>query len=167
MLYEADNALREFHGKYGFPVDIFFEAIQPQCAQDLEQESKCLLEIAESMKDTAMEAQKSGDESLYRAYLMMEELGETLEAMANKDPEKFADGLADLMYVVVGTAITYGLPIAEVFAEVHRSNMTKKLRVPGNERMRDKGPSYQPPRIAEAIQRGLDRRRWEQKLKGD
>lgn len=33
--------------------------------------------------------------------------------------------LADLRYVTDGCAVTFGLPIDEAFAEVHRSNMSK------------------------------------------
>lgn len=38
-----------------------------------------------------------------------------------------ADGLADLLYVTFGTALSFGIPIESVFAEVHRSNMTKSV----------------------------------------
>lgn len=33
--------------------------------------------------------------------------------------------LADLMYVIVGMATTFGLPLKEVFNRVHESNMSK------------------------------------------
>ena len=36
--------------------------------------------------------------------------------------------LADLRYVIEGTAVEFGLPIDEAFSEVHRSNMTKRFR---------------------------------------
>lgn len=38
---------------------------------------------------------------------------------------KVAKELADLLYVVYGSAYSMGIPIDEVFAEVHRSNMSK------------------------------------------
>lgn len=38
-----------------------------------------------------------------------------------------ADALADSLYVIFGTALSYGIPIDEVFTEVHRSNMTKSM----------------------------------------
>lgn len=60
-----------------------------------------------------------------RLRLMMEELGELAAAMHANNAVLVADGLADLMYVVVGTAIAYDLPINEIFREVHTSNMTK------------------------------------------
>ena len=64
---------------------------------------------------------------LLRLRLMMEELGELSKAMHEDNMAEVADGLADLLYVTVGTAVEYGLgPILEcLFNEVHRSNMTK------------------------------------------
>lgn len=59
------------------------------------------------------------------ARLMLEKLGETLDAMAKGDVDAYADGLADLLYVVLWNAVTHGVPIDEVFAEVHRANMAK------------------------------------------
>jgi predicted HAD superfamily Cof-like phosphohydrolase len=59
--------------------------------------------------------------------------------------------LADLLYVVYGFAVTFGLPIDEVFERVHRSNMSK-LGDDGKPLYRDdgkvlKGPNYQPPKL--------------------
>lgn len=39
--------------------------------------------------------------------------------------EKIADGLADVIYVAVGAALEFGIPLDRVWAEVHRSNMAK------------------------------------------
>ena len=39
--------------------------------------------------------------------------------------DKLAKELADLLYVVYGTAAAFGLPIDEVYREVHESNMSK------------------------------------------
>jgi hypothetical protein len=41
-----------------------------------------------------------------------------------------ADALADLSYVLAGTALHYGIPLDEVTAEVHRSNMAKAEECP-------------------------------------
>lgn len=41
------------------------------------------------------------------------------------DPKKLTKELADLMYVVIGCAHKFNLPLEQVFAEVHKSNMTK------------------------------------------
>lgn len=41
------------------------------------------------------------------------------------DKKKLTKELADLMYVTIGFATTFGLPLEEVFYEVHKSNMSK------------------------------------------
>lgn len=41
------------------------------------------------------------------------------------DLVKLADGLADLIYVIVGTALEFGIPLEVVWNEVQRSNMAK------------------------------------------
>src|SRR5580692_615921 len=90
-----------------------------------------------------------------RLRLMAEELGETAAALHEQDLEKIADGLCDLLYVTVGTAVAYGLgPILDtLFREVARSNQTKVsgafapgLKYAAGE---GKGQSYDPPRLAE------------------
>ena len=60
-------------------------------------------------------------------FFQRNELGETIvDFMKNKqDLVEIADGIADAVYVLVGTAIAYGIPFNRVFTEVHRSNMTK------------------------------------------
>lgn len=70
-------------------------------------------------------------------------------------PDKVAaaDALADLMYVVAGAAVEWGIPLKEVFDEVHRSNMTKEgggYRADGKVM---KGPNYSPPDIAGVLAR--------------
>jgi NTP pyrophosphatase (non-canonical NTP hydrolase) len=79
------------------------------------------------------------------------ELGLALDA---NDVVEVADALADLLYVVIGSALQWGIPIERVFAEVHRSNMTKE----GDAKRADgkilKGPNFSPPDIA-GVLRGM------------
>lgn len=63
--------------------------------------------------------------------------------------------LADLRYVVEGTAVTFGLPIDAAYAEVHRSNMSK-LGEDGKPIYRHdnkvlKGPNYREPDMEQFI----------------
>ncbi len=60
-----------------------------------------------------------------RRRLIQEEFEELQEAMQEKDLPAMAKELADLLYVVYGTAVSLGIDIEPVFAEVHRSNMSK------------------------------------------
>ncbi|MEY4593670.1 MAG: hypothetical protein RIQ47_80 [Bacteroidota bacterium] len=62
-----------------------------------------------------------------RHRLMQEENDEYLEACQQKDLTLIADALGDKLYILLGTIIAHGLQdkIEEVFAEIHRSNMSK------------------------------------------
>jgi predicted HAD superfamily Cof-like phosphohydrolase len=60
-----------------------------------------------------------------RERLIQEEFDELHEAMATDDLAAVAKELADLLYVVYGTAVSYGIDMEPVFREVHRSNLSK------------------------------------------
>ena len=60
-----------------------------------------------------------------RLRLMQEEMHEIEDAIANDDLSGVADGLADLIYVAFGCAITYGIDLRPVWNEVHTCNMKK------------------------------------------
>ena len=60
-----------------------------------------------------------------RIRLIQEEFDELQEAMGGQDLAAVAKELADLLYVVYGTAVAYGMDMEPVFREVHRSNLTK------------------------------------------
>ena len=67
------------------------------------------------------------------------------------DKASLTKELADLLYVTIGFAVTFGLPICEVFERVHQSNMSK-LGEDGKPIYREdgkvmKGPNYQPPKL--------------------
>lgn len=84
-----------------------------------------------------------------RIALLREEVTELSDACTNGDLTGIADGIADVLYVVYGTAVTYGLDADALLAEVHRSNMSK-LGPDGTPIVRDdgkvvKGPRYSPP----------------------
>jgi NTP pyrophosphatase (non-canonical NTP hydrolase) len=88
-----------------------------------------------------------------RLRLMMEELGELAGAMHEGNIVLIADGLADLDYVVTGTAIAYGIPHEVVFREVHRSNMTKAALDPNNKGGKVSKAGYEPPKISEILEK--------------
>jgi predicted HAD superfamily Cof-like phosphohydrolase len=62
-----------------------------------------------------------------RISLMQEELNEIKEAIENDDLIEISDGLCDLMYVLCGSILEFGLKdkFDELFDEVQRSNMSK------------------------------------------
>ena len=65
------------------------------------------------------------DCTIRRKNLIMEETLELITAMMNRDMIDIADAIADLLYVVYGTAVECGLDMEPFFKEVHRSNMSK------------------------------------------
>ncbi len=92
------------------------------------------------------------DVRLMRAWLMIEELGEALDALAEQDEVALLDALADLMYVVIGTAIQFDLPLAEAFNAVHESNMSKEPLTPMKIGYKDV-PSYKPPDLMKILEK--------------
>ena len=82
-----------------------------------------------------------------RLELILEELGETLIALADNDKEATLDGLVDTVYVVVGTATQFGLPFSRAFDLVHASNMTKSSAAARHAGDKGKGPNYVPANL--------------------
>lgn len=108
------------------------------------------------------------DETAYlRANLIAEEFEELLAALGvrkiddiivdwERDPGQghvaVADAIGDLLYVVLGTAVSCGIDIQPIFEEIHRSNMSKFID--GHRRMDGKwikGPSYTPANLEPLI----------------
>jgi predicted HAD superfamily Cof-like phosphohydrolase len=93
--------------------------------------------------------------------LLDEELGELQEAIDACSVVDIADALGDLVYVLYGTALTFGINLDAVVAEIHRSNMSK-LGSDNRPVMRSdgkvlKGRNYSPPDIAAALGHAMDR----------
>ena len=90
--------------------------------------------------------------TILRKRLIQEEFEELQEAMQDKDLPSIAKELADLLYVVYGTAVSLGIDMEPVFQEVHRSNMSK---VGGHKREDGKWvkpPTYSPASLEAIIQ---------------
>jgi predicted HAD superfamily Cof-like phosphohydrolase len=86
-----------------------------------------------------------------RVDLILEEANEFSEAVASRDLDAMADALADLVYVSYGAAVTLGIDLDDVVAEVHMSNMSK-LGPDGRPFLRQDGKvlkpeTYMPPDI--------------------
>jgi len=81
-----------------------------------------------------------------RIRLIQEEFDELREALESDDLPAVAKELADLLYVVYGTAVSYGIDMDPVFREVHRSNMSK---VGGHKR--EDGKWVKPPTYSPAL----------------
>lgn len=66
----------------------------------------------------------------------------------NIDKQNLTKELADVIYVAVGFAVTFGLPLEEVWHRVHESNMSKNggFREDGKVL---KGEGYKPPHLGD------------------
>lgn len=62
--------------------------------------------------------------SLYMS-LITEEYNETWEAFRDQDLVEVADGLADMVWVIMGMAAVLNIPFDAVWNEVRASNMSK------------------------------------------
>jgi predicted HAD superfamily Cof-like phosphohydrolase len=92
------------------------------------------------------------DLAALRVRLLAEEVDEFAAATDDRDIVGIADALADIVYVAYGAAVTYGIDLDAVLAEVHRSNMTK-LDADGRVLLREDGKvmkstRYTPPDVA-------------------
>lgn len=97
-----------------------------------------------------------------RVALLEEEVSEFVAASEKGDLVGIADALADIVYVVYGTALTYGIDLNLVLREVHRSNMSKLGR-DGKPILRSDGKvvkseQYFRPEIAAILDRQSPRR---------
>jgi predicted HAD superfamily Cof-like phosphohydrolase len=90
-----------------------------------------------------------------RVDLLEEEVSEFVTASEKGDLVGIADALADIVYVIYGTALTYGIDLDSVLREVHMSNMSK-LSSDGKPLIRGDGKvlkseQYFPPDIASVL----------------
>jgi predicted HAD superfamily Cof-like phosphohydrolase len=143
---EAESAVRDFHERMGLPL-----ATQPTLIS-------CRADGANDVADRVSElgqqvrqlAAMTDDLLLLRTALALEEMGEWLSAHHRGDLVAAADGWADRAYVLLGDAVTAGLPTSLIFDEVHRSNLSKEPHSSGKP---CKGPGYCPPDIRGVLQR--------------
>lgn len=81
---------------------------------------------------------------MLRGRLLREEFNEFVEANDHGDVVEVADALADIIYVAVGTALEYGIPLDKVWDEVQRTNMAKIDPTNGKVRRREDGKILKP-----------------------
>jgi predicted HAD superfamily Cof-like phosphohydrolase len=83
-----------------------------------------------------------------RVRLIQEEFDELKEALAQENLAAIAKEMADLLYVVYGTAVSYGIDMEPVFQEVHRSNVSKVGGYKREDGKWVKPPTYSPACLA-------------------
>lgn len=90
-----------------------------------------------------------------RVRLIQEEFAELKEAMTAQDLPAVAKELADLLYVVYGTAVSYGVDMDPVFREVHRSNLSKVGGYKREDGKWVKPPTYSPADVKPLLAKQL------------
>lgn len=88
---------------------------------------------------------RSTSYDILRYKLIKEELGELMDAQTDQDLVEIADALGDLLYVVYGAALGYGIDLEPVMEEIHFSNMSKFPVTTREDGKVQKGPNYVPP----------------------
>jgi hypothetical protein len=162
-MQEALDSVKEFLKKNNLPVDLRLHesltSVDDDRATNLLDLTSHALMIASTRLERAYSELK--EPRLLRAHLMTEELAEALNALAERDEIELLDGLCDLLYVALGTAAAYDLPVVEGLLEVCRSNLTKAPRQDGDPRLRNKGADYSPPDLQRVLadhrNAGMDR----------
>ncbi len=98
---------------------------------------------------------------IFRSHIIIEEVGETIIAVANGDEIEVADGIGDSIVVLLGLAVICNLPMDTILREINRSNMTKEFydEIGGRKKTIYKGPHYCHPDIRWAIYDGRKKKK--------
>lgn len=92
----------------------------------------------------------------FRYTLMYEEFSETLadaKTVTEETLPQLAKEMADAIYVILGTALEFGIPMEDVFKEVHRSNMSKDIGGKRGDGKVLKGSSYRPADVPTVLRK--------------
>ena len=81
--------------------------------------------------------------------ILRERLEDLTQAIEDQDIVLAAEGIAQLLYSVLGTAVAFGIELAPVFYAIHTSNMEKKLDLETGEIKIPNG--WEKPNIKEEI----------------
>jgi len=149
------TAVGEFHKKFGLAVA---DGTPPGFPTD----DVVRFRMAFLLEELAEFAQACG---MIRLGVQLQNMSRSIESYpvdpAQQDLEGGADALADLKYVLDGTAHMMGVPLNEVFAEVQRANMSKERAVSASDERSTRGHSldvvkpvdFVPPDHAPALER--------------
>ena len=122
--------VHEFHDKYGLPISIADEQLLD--TGDITVRKKIITEeydeVMEALKELeiVLLSTESTDTQIFNAHTHM------------------LKELCDLVYVAVGTSVSFGYSFDDGFKSVHTSNMTKDGSINNSGKI-TKGPSYREP----------------------
>jgi len=133
--------LIEFHHKFGLTINT-----KPTIVEDKDKELRINL-IKEEFVEFVLAS----------GYYIHNDFSARKTNDTSADLVEIADAIADLLYVVYGAAVTYGLDAEMLFNEVHRSNMTKVWEDGTVHRREEDGKILKPPTYSKAdIKKCLD-----------
>ena len=99
---------------------------EDQARVDCLEAADTMMADADEFAETYMLGDGMSDKFLFaRLAKLSEEVGEMATAAAADDEYEIADALVDIVYVALVTAAKRGHPFSKLWADVHKSNMTK------------------------------------------
>ena len=131
------------------PVGVLQEEVHVYKAQQL------VLEFHKAFALHVEDTPRVPDEQTHtlRVSLIQEEFDELKAALDARELPLIAKELVDLLYVVYGTAVSYGIDMEPVFQEVQRSNMSKVGGCKREDGKWIKPATYSPADIAPILAR--------------
>lgn len=113
----------------------------------MEKMQRALVDFHRAMNQPVGEYPAFRDVDL-RVKLITEEVAETIAAIKAGDMIETIDGICDSLYVLIGTAVAFGIDLEPFFDEVHRTNMLKTTGPIREDGKRMKPEGWKPPDIA-------------------
>jgi hypothetical protein len=150
------NVMRDVTRFHEFGGQAIGEHMESFCG-DYPIESTLALALQKMLEGYASKFSRSKSKTALRLRLICEEFAETIEAFIDEDPVATADGMVDLVYVIAGAGVTFGLPLEHVFEEVQRANIDK---FPNGVAIKDdngkviKPEGWQAPDVMTAMEHG-------------
>jgi len=120
--------VREFHEKMELAVD------QPFSKELLEFRMKLIFEEVQELAEVGMTIETNANETERRVLL-----------------QDFLKEMCDVIYVIKGTAVSFGMDLDAAYNLVHKSNMSKFPFTKDDSGKVMKGKNYKPPVLEECI----------------
>ena len=120
--------VREFHKKMELAVD------QPFSKELLEFRMKLIFEEVQELAEVGMTIETNSNETERRVLM-----------------QDFLKEMCDVIYVIKGTAVSFGMDLDKAYDLVHKSNMSKFPFTKDDSGKVMKGKNYKPPVLEECI----------------
>ena len=137
---DSIDKVRDFHKQISAEISNrpkLLATDKDQCRKACQLLDKTLAELRNLATDN--------DTLLSRLCLSIEETVEWLQSHIDEDLVAAADAIGDRAYVLFGDAVASGMPLQDIFEEIHRSNMSKAESKKGELGKADKSDGYNTP----------------------